>query len=156
MHKIVWVLFLCLSLSISLGSCSPPQNQIIAQVEDGKILFHIRTPGMFFDNIFGWDDEEHDIVTLYLVGNRKLFWSFTMPKGLYAPYPIIYGQKIPSSDVIMEPKKLEKNKVYEVFIDERFNQNFDKNAINLDNHSFSAQGLFWINADGTVINLKPD
>ncbi len=150
MRKIIMLALLCLSLN----SCSRPYGEIIAEIENSKIMFHIRYPGLFLDKVFGWDDENHQIETLFVFSDNKIIWSFTMSNGLFAPYPVTYGQEVISSTVTVAPQKLQRNKDYKILVIERPRQKLVNDDIDIDSIDYDAIGSFRLNLDGSIANLK--
>jgi hypothetical protein len=55
-----------LLLPLALSGCQPPPPVVLAMIEHGAIVLHIREHGLLLDRIFGWDDERHPVDRLWI------------------------------------------------------------------------------------------
>ena len=139
-------ILLSIALLLGLTSCQPPILRIIAVVESGKIMFHVRKPGFFIDRIFGWDDDLYlplDIFTI--LADDKIYWklSGTDISDEHKIFPLTYGSIPTHSKQIIEAIPLSKGKEYEI----------ELNGGERAYEPQSGYGTFKITLSGKVINF---
>lgn len=72
--------WLVLAVLTVLQGCSPPPPVVLAMLEAGGIVFHVRDPGLFLDKIFGWDDANYVVERMWIVADGRTVLT-------YAPTP---------------------------------------------------------------------
>lgn len=159
-----------LGAALATGSCSPPAPDIIAAMEDGDLVFHLRERGIFIGKPFGYDDEAVDILGLWVLDDDGgIMWEVaTIPSDEVAQYvegkphpvgydgemffPVTYGKTHARFSVSVEPKKLTKDRAWRVLsTTSEFQDQFDPAV---DPSSFyGPEGRFVID-EGGVTNLR--
>jgi hypothetical protein len=88
---------IALGAALLAGSCSPPDPIVIAAMEGGKLVFHLREQG-FVETVFGYDDDAMPATNLTVSDIRgTVMWQLgeltelapACAEGAY--FPIEYG-----------------------------------------------------------------
>ena len=62
---------------IGLQGCSLPPPTVFAMLERGAIVFHIREAGLFWGQIFGWDDGRYIVDRFWITQGKRTIVSLT-------------------------------------------------------------------------------
>lgn len=137
-----------------LPSCQPPPPVVLAALEAGEIVFHVRRTG-FPNRIFGWDDRKYQLGSLEIRLGSHVYWSIKLNTRAArrctptANFPLSYGE-IPCGYVqIVDAAKLDHGGPYLI------NADISRgNRVELS-REFPA-GRFMIHVGGGLDNIRPE
>lgn len=153
-QRAVLALVAAAAMSISLLSCQPPAPQILAVLEGGRVLLHIRDRGLLTDRIFGWSDEKYDIAHLRVERGPETTWYLvpdsSSPNAAACTgevtFPVVYGASRCGYRSATGPTPLRPGGRYRVRLGTE-----DSGG---EWWSGSVLGLFVVRADGSIDNLR--
>lgn len=133
-----------------LSSCQPPAPRVFAVLEQGRVVFHIRSGGLLADRIFGWNDDMYSVGGFSIERDRRLYWRLATDASADSDckreisFPLVYAEERCGFLDGTGPTDLGEGGPYLIRLkpDE-------------DWWSDMVLGAFFIKADGAVDNVRP-
>lgn len=147
-----------LALTLLFAGCSPPPPYVVAVVEAGSLIFHVRERGMFVDRIFGWDDDRVNVQQLAIFVGKRAVWRLVYEgdSGRCSDpttFPVRLGERRCDFRVEGNAHAIVPDRIYDVQLDDYL---CGAGICREQWWSGSPVGRFRLDRHGHVVNLRPD
>lgn len=148
-------------LALLLQGCQPPPPFVIAAVEGGKLIFHIRQRGILMNRIFGWDDQYQQFSRLTIIEGNSAVVRFEEGNGATTPclssetFPVTLGERRCGYRWVGRGELPSGDHLYEVYLDSCVGLPAGCEDIG-DHWADHPVGRFRLNRDGSITNIRPD
>lgn len=151
---------LVIVLTLALAACQPPPPYVIAVMDAGELVFHLRQRGLFTDRIFGWDDDRVIVRQFLLASGGHIVWRLRQEGARGAckarqTFPVRLGESRCNYGASGNAAAIVPGPVYDI----RLSASDCEQAACTDQEQWwsgEVVGRFRLGKNGRVINFRPD
>lgn len=150
--------WLLLGLMMLCAGCQPPPPYVIATIESGQLLFHVRMRGFLSDRIFGWDDDQVVVRQLSILSGDRIIWRYLkVPRrrscAASETFPVRAGEKRCGYRASGNAAALLTGQIYDVRLDGAYCRD---TTCGSEWWSGDVVGRFRVQSGARVVNIRPD